>query len=545
MGKFLKQNFILICILTAALTFRFALISTLPAGLFPDEAANGLDVNSILGGDLKPFYERGNGREALFFYLLAGSVALFGRGPWQHHAVSAGIGFVEVLAAYFLTKRLFGKNVAYLASFFMAVSSYHVTVSRTAFRANLIPLFTTLTLLFLVKIYQDEPLRKRYLTAFGAGVSFALGFYTYIAYRMMIPLLLYLKGVFLIGTRNHLKEIFRGYWKIKIIGVAAFLVAIFPLAKYFFDHPGSFIGRAGHVSIFSKDLNQGDVLGTFWEVFKLTMLGFFKDGDLNWRHNVSGFAFLDPAVAPFFAAGLAVFTIMAFKVCYDAWRKQLEPRTFYMAIVAAWFWAMLVPEITTAEGIPHGLRLIGVIPAIFIMAGWSVNWLWVKLKTFRHEGLRMTMAVLFLSFVVIYNFVLYFGVAASSPEYYYAFRSDLTTVSRYLNERNLKDMTYLSLDKFSVQTVDYLTTEKNRPFFLLDPAHSFEVSLKPGDQVIFTMSTLFDRIKFLESQPDAKLVLTEKNQFGQIIMLVYEKSALFPSPGVGRPARPDGRSGGD
>ena len=67
MAEFLKKNFVLILILAAAAVFRFALIGELPGGLFPDEAANGLDVNSILSGDLKPFYERSNGREGLLF----------------------------------------------------------------------------------------------------------------------------------------------------------------------------------------------------------------------------------------------------------------------------------------------------------------------------------------------------------------------------------------------------------------------------------------------------------------------------------------------
>src|SRR3989344_6006807 len=124
MGKFLKQNFVLLCILAVALIFRFVLIDELPGGLFPDEAANGLDVNSILSGDLKPFYERSNGREGLFFYFISAVVAFFGRGHWQHHIVSAGFGFATVVAAYFLTKRLFGRNVAYLAAFFMATSSF-------------------------------------------------------------------------------------------------------------------------------------------------------------------------------------------------------------------------------------------------------------------------------------------------------------------------------------------------------------------------------------------------------------------------------------
>lgn len=523
MNKFLKENFVLLCILAAALVFRFALIRELPGGLFPDEAANGMDVNSILSGDLKPFYERGNGREALFFYFIAAAVAYFGRGPWQHHMVSAGFGFFEVLAAYFLTKRLFGKNVAYLAAFFMATSSFAVTISRTGFRANLVPLFTTLTILFIIKVWQETDAKKRYWPAALAGISFALGFYTYISYRMMIPLLIAFKVVLLIAYRGRIKEIFREYWKPKLIAATAFLIAISPLAHYFLTHPGSFVGRAGHVSIFSKDLNHGDIFGTFWRVFKMTMLSFFAEGDTNWRHNVAGFSFLSPIINIFFAVSLIVFTFAGLKFLKDAWQKKLETKTIFMALIAAWFWAMLVPEITTAEGIPHGLRLIGVMPAMFILAACSVNWVWEKLKSYAGADSRIVITALFLSFIFIYNFYLYFGVAARSPEYYYAFRSDLTTVSQYLNEHGSRAGTYLSLDKFSVQTVDYLTTEAENPYTLLNPENTWQVKLKPGDEVIFTMSTLFDRLKFRDAHPNAKLIKQERNRFGQIIMEVYEQ----------------------
>ena len=521
MAEFLKKNFVLILILAAAAVFRFALIGELPGGLFPDEAANGLDVNSILSGDLKPFYERSNGREGLFFYFISAVVAFFGRGHWQHHIVSAGFGFATVVAAYFLTKRLFGRNVAYLAAFFMATSSFAVTISRTAFRANLAPFFVTMTALFLVKLWQETDPKKRYWPAAIAGVSFALGFYTYISYRMMIPLLIAFKIVLLIAYRDRIKEILREYWKPKLLAGIAFLITIFPLAYYFITHPGSFVGRAGHVSIFSKDLNNGDILGTFWGVFKLTMLGFFTNGDTNWRHNVAGFPFLSPGVSVFFAISLVVFTCAGIKFLKDAWQKKLDPKTFSMTIIAAIFWAMLVPEVTTAEGIPHGLRLICVMPAIFIMAAWSVNWLWEKLKNYAGPHSRTVVAVLFLSFIFIYNFVLYFGVAASSPEYYYAFRSDLTTVSNYLNERSIPNATYLSLDKFSVQTVEYLTTEYGNPYILLDPANTYQVKLRPGDVVVFTMSTLYDRIRFREAHPKTELIKQERNKFGQIIMEVY------------------------
>lgn len=574
----------MIAVLSIAIFFRFWQIKTLPGGLFPDEAANGLDVNSILKGDRSPFFERGNGREGLFFYLLAASVEFFGRGPWQHHIVSASIGVLEVLATFFLTKRLFNLPIAALASFFMATSVWHIVLSRTAFRAIMIPLFTTLTFYFIVKFIQSKDDRQKIYphtytrnvgkktrllnlsvgvySAIFAGVFFALGFYTYIAYRMMIFIIFALAAAFIYaklkgykpphhktlsakvemnsGVKSQLtlsqaattspwwggkiSEIFAPHKKYITIAVISALIVISPLAYYFKTHPGSFVGRSGQVSIFSPALNKDNVVGTFLEVSQKTAFSFFTEGDLNWRHNVSGEPFLPALVSPFFLVGLL----------YAAWRslRYIFSRTGFgdgkYLILTAWFFAMLVPEITTAEGIPHGLRLISVMPAVFIFPaialGKTASYFWKTLEQnfIARKLLVLTFGVYFtLIFMNSYN--LYFKYYANSSEAYYSYRSDLTTVSDYLNRRNNKEKTYLSLDKFSEQTALYFTTETNNPYQLVTPEKSYEVKLKSGDQIIFTQSTLFDIAKFRRYHPGAKLVYEEKNKFGQTIMEIFEE----------------------
>ncbi|HYC79519.1 MAG TPA: glycosyltransferase family 39 protein, partial [Candidatus Binatia bacterium] len=417
----------------------------------------------------------------------------------------------------------FGKRVALVASFLMAVSSFAVTISRTAFRANTIPLFTTLTLYFLVKFYQEQDTRSKLWAAFWAGVNFGLGFYTYISYRMMIPLLLAFGFLIFLGFRDQMPKMLE-WLRAKWAFAGGFILSFGWLGYYFITHPGSFVGRAGQVSIFSPELNNGDIVGTFLEVFKLTMYSFFTEGDLNWRHNVSGYPFLSFMVSPFFAIALIIFTWAIFRFIKQALYKQIDFHTTALALVGALFWAMLVPEVTTAEGIPHGLRLIGVIPAIYIMSAYVMVKFWHRISPYlRLSFSKYALVIVFLGSVLAYNYYLYFGVTVNSPDYAYAFRSDLTTVSEYLNERNQKEKTYLSLDKFSVQTVDYLTTETNNPYTLLDPAKTYEVQLKSGDQVVFTMSTLYDIKKFLEAHPDAEMVKETRNQFYYITSRVYEK----------------------
>lgn len=95
--------------------------------------------------------------------------------------------------------------------------------------------------------------------------------------------------------------------------------------------------------------------------------------------------------------------------------------------------------------------------------------------------------------------------------------------SKYLNERHSKENTYLVLDEYSVQTVDFLTAKNNQPYVLVDPALSYQTELNPNDQIIFTQSTIFDTRKFEQYHSDVKLVKQGFNQFGEEILKIYEQ----------------------
>src|SRR5476649_373786 len=102
-----KQKWLVVGVIALAIFFRFWLIWEMPGGLFPDEAANGLDINLMQQGHLQPFYERGNGREALFFYMEWASTAMFGKNEASFHMASAFVGVLAVVMVYFVTYRLF------------------------------------------------------------------------------------------------------------------------------------------------------------------------------------------------------------------------------------------------------------------------------------------------------------------------------------------------------------------------------------------------------------------------------------------------------
>ncbi len=534
MSSLVKTTTLFIIVLAIAAFFRLHLIQDLPNGLFPDEAANGMDAQMILKGHHTPFFERGNGREALYHYLLAVSIKLLGVSVFGVHLVSAIIGILTVLATFFMVKVLFGLRPAFLASFFLATSYWHVTLSRVGFRSILAPLFLTCFFLFLALTIKEKNTKKKYWYAALAGIFLGGGFYTYLVFRVIIGILgLMLLSIFIINLKKVKKfQWLKSFWPQAGIMLLVALIVLTPLIIYFFQHPKLFLFRAGHVSIFNPDLNHGDILSTFLDVLKKTCLSFFTMGDDNWRHNVSGFAFLNPLVASFFGIGFLfiISRLIKLKILFFKNREKFlasvnfENLAYFTLLL--WFVLMLVPEVLTAEGIPHGLRLIGVIPAIFVIAALGAELVIKKIKPFVKtkfaRNLFLLIGISLLFELVIYDYTLYFKISANSSQFYYAYRSDLTNVSKYLNERQNKEKTYLVLDEYSVQTTDFLTSKLGKPYQLLDPALSYLVELQKGDQVIFTQSTIFDAAKFEEYHPEAKLVREDKNKWGEKIMRVYE-----------------------
>jgi len=542
----------------------------MPGGLFPDEAANGLDIISMEQGQLQPFYERGNGREALFFYMIWTMVKIFGFGVWQHHLTSALVGIVACVGTFFLTKVLFdtyeekhkSTNIALLSFFLISTSSWHTVLSRTAFRANLIPLFATFTFYFLLKSWNSETVKKKliYSTLFGA--TFALGFYTYIAYRILVPILFFAVFWPLLNYLWHnrrLSAIKLDWIKQLSLAIIAFTIFIFPLAHYFYTHPGSFIGRSGQVSVFNPELNKGNLTGTVLEVSKESFLAYFTIGDLNYRHNISGLPFLSPLVSPFFAFGLATSLLLAL---YYFLRPEKFRKYWPHFLIIGWFLGMLIPVITTAEGIPHGLRSIGTIPAVFIISAYGiiqVSELVKKLIRYKLELLQsytkslsiykgetirwwvcksfgILLATLFFIGIPLETYANYFVIAYNDPANFYSFRSDLTIVSEYLKTYGNKKTTYLVLDKFSVQTPDYLTVidpkhldenPKNRPYTQVDPEQIQILeklhNIKIGDQIVFTQSSIYDIKRFKEAYPNYRLTYEQRNKFGQVVIAVYVK----------------------
>jgi 4-amino-4-deoxy-L-arabinose transferase-like glycosyltransferase len=147
---------LVIVIFLLAVFLRTYRLDSVPPGLFHDEAVNGLDVLTILGGEHPLFFEANNGREPLFIYIQALSVALLGQTAVALRLVAAIFGLLTIVATFLTARAWFGDRVAIVAMAGISFAFWQVDLSRVGFRAISTPFFLTVALFFLWKSFRGD-----------------------------------------------------------------------------------------------------------------------------------------------------------------------------------------------------------------------------------------------------------------------------------------------------------------------------------------------------------------------------------------------------
>lgn len=421
---------ILGAILIIAFAARIYRIEDIPAGIYPDEAANGVDaLHAIETGDFKLFYPANFGREGLFINLQAVSIAIFGNTITGLKLWSILFGTFSVLGIYLLGKELFRRRAAGLiAAFMLATSYWAINFSRIGFRA----IMTTFLLSFSFYFFFRGLRTRRLMDFLIAGLIFGLGLHTYIAFRVAPLILIILLPALLLSYEHFLRR----FWKHILCFLFGAFIAAAPMLHYFFvSHPEDFASRSSHISVFAPEINHGDVWGTLAKTFSISLIKYNFFGDQNWRHNYPPYPILDPFVGTFFLAGFL----------YIIWQtviligKRIREGDRDTRLVAAFFllgsfFVMLMPEFLTDEGLPHALRSIGTQTPVFLMA--ALPAFWIMQKALRSPaGIRISLLAIFfvaLSGSAVFNLTKYFVFFAASPAAAGSFNENYTNMGRYL-----------------------------------------------------------------------------------------------------------------
>lgn len=370
-----------LCVVAIALAFRTFRLIEVPIDMTSDHAEKLLDVRDVVAGARPIFFTRNTGREALQFYLTAGLAAVTSL-PVGFLVLKLGAaltGWVTVPATYFLGKELWGKRAGMVGAFLLAISQWHVAISRVGLRFPFTAAFATPALYFLLRAVRENR-RNLWLTA---GGFLGLGLHSYTAMRIVPVLIVYIvvvrfafdagrwvrarRGGHAVDGSDWL-SLQRSFWANAFCGAGLALLLFLPLLRYSFENPAGFWYRAA--SRAQAGLAPGEMWVVFWQNVKNAVLMFNVRGDVVPMNTIPESPVLDPVSGALFVLG----------VIYLLWQLKGGVRKKALYTLGGMFIMLLPsimslaypgenPSVARAGGAVPWVMIIAALPLASLMAG--------------------------------------------------------------------------------------------------------------------------------------------------------------------------------
>ncbi|MDP3983276.1 MAG: glycosyltransferase family 39 protein [bacterium] len=404
-------------VLLLGICLRVYSVTNVPPGVNRDEASIGYNAYSLLQtgkdeyGELLPlsFQSFGDWKLPLYIYLTILPVKILGMSELSVRLVSILAGSTSIILTYLLVKKLFNrKNLALLSALLLAISPWHLHLSRVESESNLAVMLVTLAVYFFFKALGGQ--RKLLILS---GLGFALTYYSYHGNHLFTSLLvLTILGLFY-------KSIPRT--KVSVVAGLLFLVvAGFIFSKTLFSANTtklSGISIFGDPTVVHSQIEQPRVLNHDPSsltakiahnrlVFALERFGqnylnsfspsfLFINGGSNMAHNIPNFGNMYIIEAPFLLLG----------VVYLIGRvaKSGKNRKRYGLVL---LWLLIAPiAASITKDAPHTNRMFAVFPVMPIITAMGILYLMDTLN----NNIQLRKVIL-LTLVVGYslNIMLYF-----------------------------------------------------------------------------------------------------------------------------------------
>jgi 4-amino-4-deoxy-L-arabinose transferase-like glycosyltransferase len=192
-----KELFIVLLFCGIGIILRILLFGDIPPGLNQDEAAAGYEAYSLLltgkdkWGNIWPgyFIAWGAGQNVLYSYLLIPIIHFFGLSVQSVRSVNLIFGILTIPLLYEFTKKAVSRKIAYISTFLLVISPWHVMLSRWGLESNLLPFFILLGFYTVHRaLYSDSSSGEK---AFCL-VPWAIALYAYGTFYFMLLILFFL-----------------------------------------------------------------------------------------------------------------------------------------------------------------------------------------------------------------------------------------------------------------------------------------------------------------------------------------------------------------
>lgn len=403
----LIQWLLVTAILLIGFAARFYKVTEVPPSLNWDETSIAYNAYSILTSGKDEwgvsfplnFKSYGEYKLPVQIYASIPGIFVFGLNELGVRITPIVYGTLTILLLYFLAKELFDKKVALISSFFLAISPWHIQLTRASFESSFSVLWVLLGLLLLVK-----GLKKPWLWVLSV-IPFAISVYTYNSARIFTPLIIIAFGIiYFKKVIPHVKQI--------VVSGLLFFGLMAPIILSIFT--GEAAARYKLVSVTDEKgliprIEQQRNLSTYPKVItnlihnRYTYVGYYSI-----RNYVSHFS---PDFLFISGAGhkqhhpQKVGEMFLIQAPFVIWGivQLIRKKNKYNGLLFAWLLLTFVPVSLTNDSIPHALRTVIAAPIYQIFTAVGIVELFNLLK-----GKRLIVASLMLGIATIISFYLYY-----------------------------------------------------------------------------------------------------------------------------------------
>lgn len=398
---------LLFVILLLGFNLRFYRVTEIPPSLNWDEVSIGYNAYSVLQtgrdewGQFLPVHFKSYGEYKLpgQIYASIPAIAIFGLNDFAIRITPVVYGTLTILFLYLLTFALFKRKLAAIsASFLLAVSPWHIQLTRGSFESSFATMWIILAIWFLVKGFEKK---KWFIYSM---IPFAIALYTYNTARVFVPLFLFVT----------LLLYFKDFWKVKkiiIISMVLFFIFMIPFIQFVLSGGGnarfklvSITDDPGLIPRIEERRNNSDLPSPLPQIIhnRVSYVGvyfarnyishfspqfLFLDGAPHKQHHVQGVGELLIIQLPLLLVGL-----------YMLFYKKIK----YRFILISWPLLTLIPVAITQDSMPHALRTLIMMPFFQIVSGFGVVTVidWIQKQKF-FDPKKALIGAISLGFVVI------------------------------------------------------------------------------------------------------------------------------------------------
>jgi 4-amino-4-deoxy-L-arabinose transferase-like glycosyltransferase len=396
-------------------------VAEIPPGFHGDEAESGMQALQLLHGQVQSLISVGwYHLPMLSFVWHAVSMIIFGDTVYGLRMSSVIVGTLTLIPFYALTRLLFNRNTALLATFLLAVAHSFIALNRLGIN------YTQTTLFEVVAFYLlFRGLRSRRWWDFAlSGLFLGVGLYLYYASRLVPFIVLGFLVLAAVTQRGFLRAHWRGIVVLWLVAITVFA----PMAVYFLQHPWYFISRTSHVFVlgtqgwvdtpYARENVATTLLGQAARVLPLFNYG----GDMSGQYGYKG-SMLDFFTALFFVLG------MGYSFAHAGRLRHM--------FLLLWFWATMIVGGMLTLPAPFIPRLAGMLPVLCIFAAVAIEGILnVLLDAWRQSKATRAMLGSLVAITLVVSAYLncdtYFNKYLPTIQGW-AMREPATAIARYMN----------------------------------------------------------------------------------------------------------------